>query len=173
MKRAKKKPFILVNPNRENAGVVLTSGDIPNPNGVKLLDSPYWKETMEASLQYGMPSRDHQSTLLYLQWVQANHGGDVWQHNNGQHMRYKARSQSRMGSAMAWEGKWGTKYWDGTIGADHDDFDCLRDLEVLGLLKDHGTGAFPLVALTAKGHEACGKLIDIRSKYQQAEKVKP
>ena len=147
------------------------SGDIKNPNAASVV-SPYWAEIRKVSEEYGMPSRDHSSMLLYLQTVEANYGGDVYRHNNGHHMRDKRRVSSRMGSQMRWKPENGSKYWDGTIGASHDDFDCLADLEALGLLEDSGTGANPIVRLTAKGHEACGKLIGVRSKHDQLERQK-
>lgn len=41
---------------------------------------------------------------------------------------------------------------------DHDDWDCLDDLEAAGLLQQVGTGVNPVVRLTDAGHEAAAAL---------------
>lgn len=110
---------------------------------------------------FGIPGRDHASCLLYLQTVEANHRGDVRAHHGGQHMRWKVRNFPK------WEGKYGSRLWDGTILTDHDDFDCIEDLEALGLLVDYGTGFQPMIRLTKKGHEACSLLISERSAWEK------
>lgn len=45
----------------------------------------------------------------------------------------------------------------------HDDWDCLDDLEAAGLLKIHGTGIQPWVALTPKGWLVASKLRRFRA----------
>ncbi len=108
---------------------------------------------------FGIPGRDHASTLLYLQTVEANYKGDVRTHRNGEHMRYKLRNYP-----VAWESPDdGTRLWDGSVIGDHDDFDCLDDLEAIGLLVNIGTGFQPVVRLTKRGHDACAAMIAERS----------
>jgi len=117
----------------------------------------YLEEMQEICLPYGVPGRDHASMLLYCQHVEGNHTGDVmW--DAGQRIRLKRRVRT-------WKSKYSTRKWDGSLFDNHDDVDCVEDLEGFGLLKDVGTGAQPMVTLTTKGHELCGKLLALRGRH--------
>ncbi len=108
---------------------------------------------------FGVPGRDHASTLLYLQTVEASHNGVVKNHNNGEHLRWKLRKYP-----FAWESPDdGTRLWDGSVIGNHDDYDCLEDLEAIGLLVNVGTGFQPVVHLTKRGYDACSAMIAERS----------
>lgn len=113
------------------------------------------------SQKYGIPGRDHASTLLYLQTVEANYKGQVMKHNRGEHMRWKVRNYP-----LPWDPKHGSRLWDGSILTNHDDFDCMEDLELIGLLVNYGTGINPVVRLTKRGHEAAAELIAERSMHK-------
>jgi len=67
-----------------------------------------------------------------------------------------------------WKPEWGTKLAGYFLENDevdlsrrlddHDDLDCIEDLENAGLLKNRGSGINPHISLTDKGFEISGKL---------------
>lgn len=120
----------------------------------------------EVAAKFGIPGRDHASCLLYLQTIEANHGGDVKGHRNGEHMRCKHRTHREGAFPQTWDPGAGSRLWDGSVLIEHDDYDCLADLESIGLLVDSGTGMYPRVALTEVGHQACAALIAHRRTQQ-------
>lgn len=99
--------------------------------------------------------RDHRSLLLYLETICVDHSGVVgFENGRGfSHMRCDAtRHPYRGGDPYRGEHQPGpTRLADGTKLQDHDDWDCLDDLEAAGLVENVGTGANPVVKLTAAG----------------------
>jgi len=105
--------------------------------------------------------KDHWSLLAYVEYRAVNHAGKL----TLQHLRIKnpvvANATPCPIPAQGWKTEYGTRlygYWnkDGTINEslklkDHDDFDCLNDLEEAGLIKSFGTGLNPAYKLTKFG----------------------
>lgn len=116
-----------------------------------------------------LPGRDHRSTLLFLQTVEANNGGDV---RRAATRGCAAGFPNRMRDKRCgqWSPEYGTRYDDGLRDGEHDDYDCLFDMEGWGFLEVvAGTGLQPVIRLTAKGHDYCAKLIRERGEQQRAE----
>lgn len=120
-----------------------------------------------------LPGRDHRLMLLYCQSVEANHGGDVRHAATLGCMAGSSRVRDRRaGGTVAsdgtrwggggWRPECGTRYDDGSTAPDHDDYDCVADLEAWGFLRDLGTGFQPVVVLTPKGHALCAALTAAR-----------
>jgi len=109
--------------------------------------------------------KDHWSLLAYVEYRAVNHDGQL----NIQHMRTKnpVIATTTLGQNF-WVEEDSTKlfgFWneDGTTNPDrklknHDDHDCLDDLEKAGLIKDVGTMINPFALLTKKGSEVCGEM---------------
>ena len=104
--------------------------------------------------------KDHWSTLLYVECRCVDHKG--WpNHPNmrtdfSRHPGY-ARAVLGMHSAE----KYPTRLRHGTEGVlltDHDDWDCVEDMEAAGLVQAVGTGSNPRWKLTELGHTVAGKL---------------
>jgi hypothetical protein len=114
-----------------------------------------------------LPGRDHRSLLLFLQWVEASRSGNVMLEH--ERMRDKRRTHSGFGVALdplEWREKYGTRYDDGRVNGQHDDFDCMHDLAEWGYVELGGTGAQPLVKLTDAGHELARGLIRSRNERE-------
>lgn len=94
--------------------------------------------------------RDHWSTLAYLGHVVHKSGGEPDRNK----MRCKP-GNPRMGHIMAMvatgEDKYPTKLQGGAELFDHDDYDCADDLIAAGLMRNEGTGFFPVYDLTPPG----------------------
>jgi hypothetical protein len=69
-------------------------------------------------------------------------------------------------AALAWSPKYGTRYDDGSVDGDKDDWDCLVELEEWGFIVNKGTGFQPVVALTDKGHAYAAQLIRERGRHR-------
>jgi hypothetical protein len=84
--------------------------------------------------------------------VSGDHGGVVRREN--------LRVIHRRHPAFAHEGgdasKYPTRLRGGQKLADHDDWDCIEDFEVVGLAENVGTGVNPVYRLTDKGREVAG-----------------
>ncbi len=102
--------------------------------------------------------KDHWSLLAYVEYRIMNHQGrlDLIQ------LRVKNPAiQQNITGTNLWKPEYGSRlhgYWnkDGSVNPklkilDHDDFDCLDDLEDEGLIKSFGTGLNPAYKLTKKG----------------------
>ena len=104
--------------------------------------------------------KDHWSLLLYIETRIHNYQGilDIY------HMRIK-NPTIRSG----WKSEYGTRlfgYWseDNTTNSllrlpNHDDYDCLDDLEAEGLIKNIGTGIRPVCLITVKGAKILSQLL--------------
>jgi hypothetical protein len=116
-----------------------------------------------------LPGRDHRSLLLFLQTVEANEGGDVRHAATRGCMGGHSRMRDKNGAGpCAWNPANGTRYDDGRVDGERDDWDCMGDLESWGFIRVAGSGTFPLVTLTDKGHGLCAVLI--RERGQLARK---
>jgi len=104
--------------------------------------------------------KDHWSLLAYVETRCIDYKGVL--------ALVHLRSMNRALSGMEWKPEWGTRlsgFWndDGTTNPDlklpeHDDFDCLDDLEEAGYIKSLGTGLNPAYKLTKEGVKVCSKL---------------
>jgi len=123
--------------------------------------------------------KDHWSLLAYVEYRAVNNGG----HLDIKHLRCKnpAIATSPLGQNF-WKPEYGTRlkgFFKATIEKEerkidvidtrqrlenHDDFDCLDDLEAAGLLKNVGTLINPYAELTSKGQRVAALL----SKHKQA-----
>jgi len=97
--------------------------------------------------------RDHWSAFGYIETRIVDHGG-VPQKN---HLRCIVKRHP----FFAHEGGDASRYptrLKGRVQEDHDDWDCLEDLEGAGLLDNVGTGVNPVYRLTDLGREVAGRL---------------
>jgi len=110
--------------------------------------------------------KDHWSLFGYIGTRVADYGGRL----DLIHLRIKnpALQQNILGTMM-WKPKYGTRlkgYWnkDGSINSsllilDHDDYDCLDDLEEAKLIKSFGSGLNPVYKLTKFGAKVHSQLL--------------
>ena len=112
--------------------------------------------------------KDHWSLLAYIECRCVDYGGIP----SRDHMRINEKKHPGLANravmgGMEWSSKYGTRlngFWkNGTTDPsrqlpDHDDWDCLYDLEAAGLIKDNGTGIHPLAEMTPKGREIAALL---------------
>lgn len=145
-----------------------TRNDLKSPLSDLVVVTPVFREEAEA---YGLPGRDHYSLLLYMGHIVANHGGEICDHRGGAHMRSMQGSDYIRGTPR-WKPENGTRLWDGSVLGEHDDYCCLEDLERLGLVKNMGTGLYPIVAFTEAGKKAYNDLIERRQARLLAAKTK-
>ena len=117
--------------------------------------------------------KDHWSMLEYIGYRAMNHKGVL----NTDHMRLK----NRVGyngcitlSEQKWEPGFGTrlsgyflkgnKVNEERLLPQHDDYDCIDDLENEKLVKNFGTGMNPACLLEKRGLEALRQLTDHKQK---------
>jgi len=115
--------------------------------------------------------KDHWSLLLYVESRVQNYKGVL----DKNHLRIKnpvlnsipdERYSNIFG--LEWKPEYGTRLKGYFLADDkhdltkrldnHDDLDCLDDLEEAGLIKSFGTGLNPAYNLTKKGIKICGQL---------------
>jgi len=109
--------------------------------------------------------KDHWSLLIYVEYRAINHKGAL----DMKHLRIKNPAILNGMIPQQWKPEWGTRlygYWnkDGSANQqlklpDHDNYDCLDDLENADLVKSFGTGINPAFLLTKKGAEICSLLV--------------
>lgn len=96
--------------------------------------------------------KDHWSTFAYLESRCVDHQGVL----DARRMRCDPDRHPQFAHSGV-----GTKYPTRTKKGDvknHDDWDCLDDCEVLGLIKNTGTNLHPVYKLTALGSQIAGQL---------------
>lgn len=134
-----------------------------------------FEEERMGSVQIEDFGKDHWSLFAYLECRCVDNNGTV----NGAHLRHNpAKRPAVVGSdtsgipfmavGKGWEPSYGTRlkgFWKEGGGTDpsrqlpdHDDIDCMEDLEAAGLVKDHGSGINPCIRLTKEGSRVAGLL---------------
>lgn len=116
--------------------------------------------------------KDHWSLLAYCGCRVVDNNGTI----NNEHLRcypprhphYVGPRRAAFGRVMPWQDSYGTRlagFFEASEKkkpefqlTDHDDWDCLQDLEIAGLVKIHGTGLHPLVKLTDYGYKVEARL---------------
>lgn len=104
--------------------------------------------------------RDHWSTFAYLETRVVDARGII----DKDRMRTDPdRHPGLIGPrvmllVMSSREKYPTRLRDGELLSDHDDWDCMDDLERVGLLVTEGTGIQPLVKLTDEGRRIAAAL---------------
>lgn len=92
--------------------------------------------------------RDHWSLFAYVECRVVDHRGIP----DRTHLRCDpARHPAHAHEGSRHGGPFPTRLADGVLLPNHDDWDCLDDLEAAGLLSSHGTGVNPWFKLTRKG----------------------
>lgn len=118
--------------------------------------------------------KDHWSLLAYVGYRAANHEGNL----SNSHLRSKHPAiKTNPLIFYHWKPEYGTRlfgYWntDGTTNPrlrllDHDDHDCLEDLEAAGFITEVGTIVNPSAKLTDEGARVCGLLAKHKSDGHQ------
>jgi hypothetical protein len=98
--------------------------------------------------------RDHWSTFAYVETRIVDHDGVLERcHLRCIHQRHPFFAH-RGGDASQYP----TRLKGERMQADHDDWDCIDDLEAAGLLENVGTGINPVFRLTVYGEEVAGRL---------------
>lgn len=112
--------------------------------------------------------KDHWSLLVYVEYRVLNHRGAL----DRKHLRISnVALQKNLTTGMnLWKPEYGTRlsgYWNedkttnkGLLLLDHDDYDCLDDLEEAGLVKNFGSALHPGYILTKEGIKVCGLLLE-------------
>ena len=112
--------------------------------------------------------RDHISTLLYIESRYVDHAGKLLNDNlrcNQSRHPFHAHAIDD-GSDGVWNPKYGTRLVDGTVLAEHDDWDCIDDLVAASLIERHGSAMYPVFRLTDSGHAMVARL-----RKERAERV--
>jgi len=118
--------------------------------------------------------KDHWSTFLYVASCVTGRDGFLdtakMRCDPGRHPQFSN------GSDLIWP----TRLFNGKEILDHDDWDCLEDLEAAELIVNIGTGLYPQFDLTVRGwvelrelqqyHQAGGRLVDyIASEFRNKD----
>lgn len=97
--------------------------------------------------------RDHYSTFAYLETRVVDYKGTIAK----QHMRTDENRHPGLAFRLPFSGddpneeRYPTKLVGFVKLRDHDDWDCVDDMVVAGLIEKHGTGLYPIVKLTEQG----------------------
>ncbi len=96
--------------------------------------------------------KDHWSTFAYVETCCVENHGEL------ENIRLRINN-SRHPVGRGWDPKYGTRVKNGSIpDPDHDDLDCLDDLEDAGLIEQIGTMINPTIRLTERGFAIAGSL---------------
>lgn len=106
-------------------------------------------------------AKDHWSTFAYLETIAVESGGKGMP--DLRRMRCDIDRHPGLAVASPMGGRAGMKKYptrlkDGKQRRDHDDWDCVDDMEAAGLIEIHGTGIHPIVKLTREGEKMAAKL---------------
>lgn len=103
-------------------------------------------------------AKDHWSTLAYLETIVVDNRGvpsrDTMRCDPDRHPGLVGPRIAM----MSYRKKYPTRLKDGKQRRDHDDWDCVDDMEAAGLIEIHGTGIHPVVKLTREGEKMAAKL---------------
>jgi hypothetical protein len=106
---------------------------------------------------------DHWSTFAYADTCAVDYNGNI----DISKLRVNELKRPIKSNGCGWKPEWGTRNNKGVItDHDHDDIDCLDDLEAIGLLKT-GTLVNQYVALTELGLKVIAELRLHKSKGGQ------
>lgn len=112
-------------------------------------------EVITAMVTIEQFGRDHWSTLAYFETLVVDNGGRI----DKRRMRCDGARHPQFGHLpLGIVGRCPTRLKGGVELDDHDDWDCMDDLEAAGLIETSGTGMFPVVQLTPRGHEIANAL---------------
>ncbi len=104
--------------------------------------------------------KDHWSTLGYIETRCVDHKGvpdrDHMRTDPDRHPGLIGPSMSRL--MVSGTEKHPTRLKGGETVDDHDDWDCVDDMEAAGLLEWLGTGIHPVFKLTKLGIKLCNRL---------------
>lgn len=100
--------------------------------------------------------RDHWSTFAYIETLCVDNGGRP----DNKRMRCDVKRHQQYGHPVSvlMPGRYPTRLRGGEELDDHDDWDCVDDLEAAGLIEVHGTVMFPTFAMTKRGWEIAAAL---------------
>jgi hypothetical protein len=100
--------------------------------------------------------KDHWSTFAYIETRLVDYKGVL----NRDHMRCKSNRIAfhNAANAMVGAANYPTKLKGGVLLDDHDDWDCVDDLESAGFLRWEGTGVNPVFKLTELGQKVAQQL---------------
>jgi len=98
--------------------------------------------------------RDHESALLYIESRCVDYCGIL----DNRHMRANPARHPAFAHLAGWNEEHGTRLKDGSVVGQHDDWDCIDDLEVAGMVCRGGTSIAPVFSLTTKGWKCAGSL---------------
>ena len=99
--------------------------------------------------------KDHWSTLAYVETCCVDNEGRL----DIRRLRINETKRPIRSNGFGWDPKYATRIKDGSIpDPSHDDWDCLEDLEGIGLLELIGTMINPVFRLTQKGLKVASKL---------------
>lgn len=100
--------------------------------------------------------KDHWSTFAYLETVCVDYKGAI----DKRRMRCSTRRHPGWAlSSSILDTEYPTRLRGKVELSDHDDYDCIEDMEAAGLLKWIGTSTHPgIVTLTNKGKQLAGRL---------------
>ncbi len=97
--------------------------------------------------------KDHWSTLAYVECCAVDNKGRL----NIQRMHCDASRHPGLINGTSFK-KYPTTLKGGEELPDHDDWDCLEDLEAAGFIEQHGTGIHPVVVFTDLGYRVVAAL---------------
>jgi hypothetical protein len=96
--------------------------------------------------------KDHWATLAYLETRCVDHGGVL----DNRHMRCDSSRHPQFAHSNITT-KYPTRTKAGEV-KNHDDWDCLDDCELLGLIENNGTNLHRVYRFTPLGHMIAGQL---------------
>jgi hypothetical protein len=99
--------------------------------------------------------KDHWSTFAYAECCCVDNRGRL----DNRRLRINETKRGIRSNGCGWNSEYGTRQKEGGIpDPNHDDIDCLDDLERYGLIEQIGTMITPLVKITDKGYEIAAQL---------------
>jgi hypothetical protein len=98
--------------------------------------------------------KDHWSTFGYIEVRIVDHGGVP----ENQHLRCIHKRHPFFAHEGGDASSYPTRLKGGQMQKNHDDWDCLEDLEAAGLINNIGTGVNQVYRMTDVGREVAGRL---------------
>jgi len=98
--------------------------------------------------------KDHWSLLAYLEVRCVDNKGTI----SRLHMRVNLDRHPFFAHEGTSKTKFPTKLANGEELVNHDDLDCLEDIEAAGLVRNVGTGVNPLIEMTELGCKAAAEV---------------